>query len=108
MEDDMSGKKKSDQNNPHSGSIFDGFLDEKHIRGEIEAVAIKRVIAWQLAETMKAQNISKKAMATLMRTSRSQLDRLLNPENASVNLETITRAARIVGKELRIEMIDTV
>jgi antitoxin HicB len=90
----------------HTGSTFDSFLEEEGILDEVQAVAIKRVIAWQLAEAMKAGNISKKAMAERMGTSRSQLDRLLDPKNSAVNLETITRAARAVGKRLRLEMID--
>jgi len=90
----------------HAGSSFESFLEEEGILEEVRAVAIKRVIAWQLSEAMKAGKISKKAMAERMGTSRSQLDRLLDPENSAVNLETITRAARAVGKRLRLEMID--
>jgi len=90
----------------HSGSSFDSFLEEDGILDEVEAAAIKRVIAWQLEAAMKAGKISKKAMAARMGTSRSQLDRLLDPENSGVHLETITRAARAVGKRLRMEMID--
>jgi antitoxin HicB len=80
----------------HSGSTFDSFLEEEGIREEVEAAAIKRAVAWQLAEAMKAR----------MGTSRSQLDRLLDPENPNVHLTTITRAARVVGKRLNIEMVD--
>jgi DNA-binding Xre family transcriptional regulator len=90
----------------HSGSSFDSFLEEEGILDEVEAAAIKRVIAWQLAEAMKAGKISKKTMAERMGTSRSQLDRLLDPENSAVHLQTIARAARAVGKRLRMEMID--
>lgn len=90
----------------HSGSTFDSFLEEEGILDEVETVAIKRVIAWQLVEAMKAGKISKKAMAERMGTSRSQLDRLLDPENSAVQLQTIARAARAVGKRLRMEMIN--
>lgn len=90
----------------HSGSTFDSFLEEEGILDEVETVAIKRVIAWQLVEAMKADKISKKAMAERMGTSRSQLDRLLDPENSAVQLQTIARAARAVGKRLRMEMIN--
>jgi DNA-binding Xre family transcriptional regulator len=90
----------------HTGSSFDSFLEEEGILDEVQAVAIKRVIAWQLIEAMKANKISKKAMAERMGTSRSQLDRLLDPNNSNVHLETIARAARAVGKRLRLEMID--
>jgi DNA-binding Xre family transcriptional regulator len=90
----------------HSGSSFDSFLEEEGILDEVEAAAIKRVIAWQLAEAMKAGKISKKTMAERMGTSRSQLDRFLDPENSAVHLQTIARAARAVGKRLHMEMID--
>jgi DNA-binding Xre family transcriptional regulator len=90
----------------HSGSSFDSFLEEEGILDEVEVVAIKRVIAWQLAEAMKAGKISKKAMAERLGTSRSQLDRLLDPENSAVHLKTIANAAKAVGKRLRLEMVD--
>ena len=90
----------------HTGSSFDNFLEEEGIREEVDTAAIKRVIAWQLSEAMKAAKLSKKAMAERIGTSRSQLDRLLDPENSAVHLQTIARAARAVGKRLRIEMVD--
>ena len=90
----------------HSGSSLDDLLREDGILAEVEAVAIKRVIAMQLHRSMKRRRISKSAMAEKLGTSRSQLDRLLDPENVSVQLDTIARAARAVGKHLRIEMVD--
>jgi DNA-binding phage protein len=90
----------------HSGSSFDSFLEEEGLLEEVEAAAIKRVIAWQLAETMRAQGVTKKAMAERMGTSRSQLDRLLDPANPNVHLTTIAKAARVVGKRLKIDMVD--
>ena len=90
----------------HSGSTLDSLLQADGILEEVEAVAIKRVIAWQLAEIMRAKKISKKTMAARMRTSRSQLDRLLDPDNAAVHLATITRAAKVVGKKIRLELVD--
>jgi antitoxin HicB len=90
----------------HSGSTFDSFLEEEGIREEVEAVAIKRVLAWQLSQAMQEQQRTKRAMAKQLRTSRSQLDRLLDPQNVSVTLETIARAARILGKRLIIRMAD--
>ncbi|MBM3461771.1 MAG: Fis family transcriptional regulator [Armatimonadetes bacterium] len=92
----------------HSGSTFDSFLEEEEIRGEVEAVAIKRVIAMQLLQTMEAQHIKKKIMAERMGTSRSQLDRLLDADNAAVNLKTLARAAHVVGKKIRLEMVDII
>jgi K+-transporting ATPase c subunit len=90
----------------HSGSTFDSFLEEEGIREQIEAVAIKRVLAWQLERAMQKQKKTKQAMARQIQTSRSQLDRLLDPRNASVTLDTIARAARAVGKRLIIRMTD--
>ena len=88
----------------HSGSSFDSLLEEEGIREEVEAVAIKRVLAWQLSQEMQQQNKSKQAMARDLQTSRSQLDRLLDPRNVSVSLDTMARAARVLGKSLVIRI----
>lgn len=98
--------RKSAKKPNHSGSTLDSLLQEDGVLEEVEAVAIKRVVAWQLAQIMKAKKISKKSMAARMRTSRSQLDRLLDPKNGSVQLATITRAAKVVGKKIRFELVD--
>ncbi len=90
----------------HSGSSFDSFLEEEGIREEAETVAIKRVLAWQLEQAMRQQRKTKQAMAKELHTSRSQLNRLLDPQNVSVSLETITRAARALGKRVTIRIID--
>ncbi|MGA9882513.1 MAG: helix-turn-helix transcriptional regulator [Candidatus Acidiferrales bacterium] len=90
----------------HSGSTFDGFLDQEGIREEVEAVVIKRVLAWQLEKAMRQQQKTKQAMAKQLHTSRSQLDRLLDPRNISVTLDTIARAARALGKRLIIRVAD--
>jgi len=89
-----------------SGSTFDSFLEQEGIRQEVEAVAIKRVLAWQLSQAMQEQQKTKQAMAKQLRTSRSQLDRLLDPRNVSVTLDTITRAARALGKRVIIRVTD--
>jgi predicted transcriptional regulator len=91
--------------NPHIGSSFESWLDEAGIRSEVTTAAIKAVIARQLAEEMKKKRITKKRMAELMNTSRAQLDRLLDPDNGSATLESLQRAASIVGRELRIELV---
>jgi hypothetical protein len=90
----------------YSGSTFDSFLEQEGIREEVEAVAIKRVLAWQLEQAMQDQRKTKQAMAKQLRTSRSQLDRLLDPRNISVTLDTITRAARALGKRVIIRVSD--
>jgi antitoxin HicB len=91
--------------NPHIGSSFDSWLDEEGIREEVTAAAIKSVIARQLAVEMKRKRITKKRMAELMRTSRAQVDRLLDPDNGSATIESLQRAARIVGRELRMQLV---
>jgi antitoxin HicB len=98
--------KKNQQRFDHTGSTFDSFLEEEGIREEVEAVAIKRVLAWQLEQEMKRQQKTKQAMAKQLRTSRSQLDRLLDPRNASVTLDTMSRAARALGKRLIVRVAD--
>jgi antitoxin HicB len=90
----------------HSGSTFDSFLEEEGIREEVEAIAIKRVLAWQLSQAMQEQRKTKRAMAKQLHTSRSQLDRLLDPRNVSVTLDTITRAAKALGKRVIIRVAD--
>lgn len=98
--------KKNRKKMDHSGSTFDSFLEEEGIREEVEAVAIKRVLAWQLEQAMQEQQKTKQAMAKKLHTSRSQLDRLLDPSNVSVTLDTITRAARALGKRVIIRVAD--
>ncbi len=90
----------------HSGSSFDSFLEEEGIREEVEAVAIKRVLAWQLENARKKLRKTKQAMAKELRTSRSQLDRLLDPRNVAISLDTITRAAKVLGKRVTVRITD--
>jgi antitoxin HicB len=96
---------KNMSDNPYTGSSFDDFLQESGLYEECTATAIKRVLARQLTEEMKRQNLTKTEMATRMQTSRAQLDRLLDPEHTGVSLDTIARAASIVGRQLRIELV---
>jgi hypothetical protein len=96
--------KKAGKPFDHSGSSFDNFLEEEGIREEVEAVAIKRVLAWELSREMERQQKTKQTMARELRTSRSQLDRLLDPSNVSVSLDTMTRAAQVLGKSLVIRI----
>ncbi len=91
--------------NPHLGSSFESWLDEKGIREDVTAAAIKSVISEQLAEAMKEKGLTKARMAKLMNTSRTQVDRLLDPTNGSATLETLLRAAKIVGRDLRVELV---
>ena len=84
--------------NPHIGSSFESWLNEAGIREEVTAAATKAVIARQLASEMKKKKITKQRMAELMKTSRAQVDRLLDPDNGSATIESLQRAARIVGR----------
>jgi antitoxin HicB len=87
------------------GSSFDELLKKEGIYEEVTARAIKRVIARQLDALMQDQGLTKSSLAKRMKTSRAQLDRLLDPDNESVTLDTLTRAARAVGRHLRMELI---
>ena len=87
------------------GQSFDDFLRDEGTYEETTERAVKRVIAFQLAEAMKAKGLSKVQMAERLDTSRSQLDRLLDPDNDSVTLAVLTRAARAVGRDIRLELI---
>lgn len=91
--------------NPHVGSTFVSWLDEQGLREEVTAAAIKEVIAAQLAAEMKKKGITKARMAEMMETSRAQIDRLLDPTNNSATLETLMRAAKVVGRQLRLELV---
>ncbi len=90
--------------NKHLGSSFDGLFEEEGLRAETEAAAIKRVIAYQIGMEMKRAKLTKSAMAEKMRTSRSALDRLLDPANVSNTLQTIEKAALALGKNLKIKL----
>ena len=90
--------------NIHVGSGFDDFLADEGLLEGASAVAIKRVIAWQIAEAMKTRGLSKKAMAEQMHTSRSHLDRLLDADDTGLTLETLSRAAQVLGRRLRVEL----
>lgn len=90
--------------NPHTGSRFDDFLKDEGIFDEVQARALKRALTEQLEESMQVANLTKLEMAKKMATSRSQLDRVLDPENVSVQLDTLIKAARAVGKEVEIRI----
>lgn len=90
-------------NNQYSGSNFDDFLVEEGILEEVSTKAQKRLIALQIRDIMEEANLSKTDLAHKMNTSRSQLDRLLDPENTTITLDTLDRLARAVGKQLKIE-----
>jgi antitoxin HicB len=88
------------------GSTFESWLEEEGLLEEATEHAVKAVISWQLQKTMAKRGLSKKSMAALMGTSRSQLDRLLDPESDAVTLKSLMRAARLVGKKIKIDLVD--
>jgi len=89
-------------NKKYAGSNFDDFLSEENILEEVEAVAIKRVIAFELEQEMKKQNLTKSELAEKMKTSRTAINRLLDPDNTSISLKTMEKIARALGKKLRV------
>lgn len=91
--------------NKHLGSNFEDFLKEEGIYEDVTERAIKKVLAWELEEARKKKRLSKVTMAARMKTSRSALDRLLDPKNTSVTLQTLQRAAAAVGKRLRVSLV---
>jgi len=91
-------------NKKHIGSNFDDFLKEENIYEQVQAVAIKRIIAYQIAEEMKKKNLTKTEMASRMKTSRAALERLLDPENVSITLITLEHAASALGKKLTVQL----
>ena len=88
----------------HRGSTLDSFLEEEGILESTEAVAVKRVIAYELEKKMKKDHLNKSEMAEKMQTSRSALDRLLDPNNTSITLSTLAKAAHIIGKKLHVSL----
>ena len=90
--------------NPHVGSDFDDFLNEEKIFDEAQAIAVKRVLSFQLEQSMKKSQLTKSAMAKRMGTTRAQLDRLLNPENPSTTLTTVVKAAGALGQRVKISL----
>jgi len=101
MKKQRSGRTRSSR----TGSSLAQVLAEDGLLQDAEAAAIKRVLAWQLERSMKAQGVSKQSLAARMSTSRSQLDRLLDPENAAIQLDTVARAARALGKRLDVRLV---
>jgi predicted XRE-type DNA-binding protein len=101
---DMKRKKKS-RRSTRGLTTLDEFLKDEGKLEEFEAVAIKEVLAWQIAEAMRLQNLSRKRLAERMKTSRSQIGRLLDPKDGNVTIATLQRAAKIVGRTLRLELV---
>lgn len=95
----------SDETKGHIGSSFEDFLKDEGVNEETAAVAIKRVLAWQLEQAMTKNRISKHHLAKVMKTSRTQIDRILDPDNAAVQLDTMIKAARVLGRQVRIELV---
>jgi antitoxin HicB len=91
--------------NPHWGSTLDDFLKDEGIHQQATTAAIKSVIALQLEREMKKKRMTKKRLAEMMHTSRAQVDRILDPDKGNVTIETLQRAAALVGRQLRFELV---
>ena len=91
--------------NRHVGSSFDGFLVGEGIEAEVTAAAIKRVLAWQMAQVMEQEKVTKTELAWRMKTSRAALNRLLDPDNTSVSLHTMEKAAAALGRKLEVHLV---
>lgn len=101
----MTDKTTSTRANPHLGSSFDDFLAEEGMLQAATAVAVKRVIAWQIEQEMKAKHLTKTALAKKMYTSRAALNRLLDAEDTSLTLTTLASAAAALGKQIKLELV---
>jgi antitoxin HicB len=93
-------------NNSYIGSSFDDFLDEENLLVKANEIAIKRVIAWQLQQEIESKHMTKTDVAKAMGTSRAAVDRLLDPNNTSVTLNTLSKATRILGKKIEIDLVE--
>ena len=91
--------------NAHRGSTLDNFLEAEGVLVEFQAKAIKEVIAWQLAEAMRERKISKRSLAAMMETSRTQVNRVLDPNDGNVTIETLQRAAKVVGRQVQLQLV---
>lgn len=91
--------------NKHRGPTLDSFLEDEGTLAEFQAKAIKEVIAWQLAEAMRERKLTKKGLAMLMHTSRTQVDRVLDPNDGNVTIETLQRAAAVVGRRVELALV---
>jgi antitoxin HicB len=91
--------------NKHAGSSLDDFLREEGVLEEFQAVAIKEVIAWQLQKAMADMGLSKRKLALLMKTSRTQVDRVLDPKDGNVTIATLQRAAMVIGRKVSLSLI---
>jgi antitoxin HicB len=92
--------------NKHIGGSFDSFLEEENLLAETSAEALKRVIAWQIKNFLDVNHINKTSFAQQMKTSRSQLDRLLDPENTNISLKALVSTANAMGKHVEIRITD--
>lgn len=98
--------KPENKKNPHRGSSFDDFLREEGMYEEVHGAATKSVLAWQIKQALEEQKITKAQLAERMKTSRAVVNRMLNPDNSSISLQTMLRAANALGKRLSIQFVE--
>jgi len=101
----MPTSKAARTKNKHRGSSFESLLKKEGLHEQVQAIALKRAIAMKLNDLMKQKRVNKSVMAAEMRTSRAAIHRLLDPENTSVTLATLNRAARSLGRKVKIELV---
>lgn len=94
------------KDNPHIGSSLDEFLDESGIREDVEILAARKVIALRLVEALERQDMTKTELARRMHTSRTVVNRMLDPDNPGITLQTIDRASRALGLKLKVELVE--
>ena len=98
-------KKEAKKGNPHRGSSFEDFLAEGGMLPEVTAAALKRAIALKLQEILEKQNVSRSQLATRMQTSRAAVNRLLDPENSSLTVASLGKAAAVLGKKIEVKFL---
>ncbi|MCA1659605.1 MAG: helix-turn-helix domain-containing protein [Verrucomicrobiaceae bacterium] len=103
----MPSSKAAKNRNKHRGSSFRGFLQEDGILEEVEAAALKRALALKVADLMEKRDLNRTTMAVQMRTSRAAINRILDPENTSVTLTTLSKVAKSLGRKLKIDLVPT-
>jgi DNA-binding Xre family transcriptional regulator len=91
--------------NKHIGSNFDDFLEENSLLADAQAIACSRIVAWEIEQYLAKSNTTKTEFAAALKTSRASLDRLVNPENTSVNLNTLAKAGEVMGKKLELRYV---
>ena len=106
LEERLRARGAAQKKSRNQTSSVESFLEDEGLLEAVDEAAVKEVLAWQVAQGMKGRGLTKAALASAMHTSRAQVDRVLDPSNTGVALHTLSRAAAVLGKKLRIELVD--